>query len=122
MADTSTVGGVISGYCAIGNPLSAIRPAKVTMMDITEAKIGRSMKKRENMPGSLLPVRFVGCVGGGDLSPQMLWQNGGDGARQEAAPAEDQQSQQEVADAAHQGRAEDARLAQPVDGGEKHRR
>src|SRR5262245_61319217 len=49
MADTSTVGGVISGYCAIGSRKSAIPPASVTTMDSTEAKIGRSMKKRVNM-------------------------------------------------------------------------
>ena len=49
MADTSTVGGVISGYCAIGNVNSAIEPPSVMMIEQTEAKIGRSMKKRENM-------------------------------------------------------------------------
>jgi len=42
------VGGVISGYCAIGSPNSATLPASVTMIDSTEAKIGRLMKKREN--------------------------------------------------------------------------
>src|SRR5215218_3169547 len=47
-ADTSTVGGVISGYCATGKFISAMAPASVTTMDSTAAKIGRSMKKREN--------------------------------------------------------------------------
>src|SRR5437763_917249 len=48
-AETSTVGGVISGYCATGNVQTATPPASVMTMDSTEAKIGRSMKKRENM-------------------------------------------------------------------------
>src|SRR5437773_1893255 len=48
MADTSTVGGVMSGYCAIGSPRSEMMPAKKTMIDSTEAKIGRLMKKLEN--------------------------------------------------------------------------
>src|SRR5436190_127476 len=47
-AETSTVGGVISGYCATGKFISAMAPASVTTMDSTAAKIGRSMKKREN--------------------------------------------------------------------------
>src|SRR5947207_15806259 len=55
-AETSTVGGVISGYCAIGSPNSATLPASVTMIDSTEAKIGRLMKKRENTW-----VLSVGC-------------------------------------------------------------
>src|SRR5579864_9141567 len=49
MADTSTVGGVISGYWAMGRLKTEIPPARTTMIDSTEAKIGRSMKKRENM-------------------------------------------------------------------------
>src|SRR5262245_62164240 len=48
MADTSTVGGVMSGYCAIGSPRTAIRPASVTKIDSTDAKIGRLMKKLVN--------------------------------------------------------------------------
>src|SRR5438128_9842386 len=48
MANTSTVGGVISGYCAIGRLKTEIPPARVMMIDSTEAKIGRSMKNREN--------------------------------------------------------------------------
>ena len=43
-AETSTVGGVISGYCAIGSVNSATAPASVITIDSTEAKIGRSMK------------------------------------------------------------------------------
>ncbi len=47
-ADTSTVGGVISGYCAIGSDVTATPPASVMMIDSTDAKMGRLMKKREN--------------------------------------------------------------------------
>jgi hypothetical protein len=42
------LGGVICGYCATGRFGIATRPASVMTIDITEAKIGRSMKKREN--------------------------------------------------------------------------
>ena len=35
------------GYCAIGSVNTAIDPASVMTIDSTEAKIGRSMKKRE---------------------------------------------------------------------------
>ncbi len=48
MAETSTVGGVMSGYCAIGKLKTAIAPARVMMIDNTEAKMGRLMKKLEN--------------------------------------------------------------------------
>src|SRR5271157_1186902 len=54
-AETSTVGGVISGYWAMGNTHTAIPPASVMTIDSTEAKIGRWMKKRENMG------EVVGC-------------------------------------------------------------
>src|SRR4029077_9481123 len=49
VADTSTVGGVISGYWAIGRANTASSPASVTMIDSTEAKMGRFMKKLENI-------------------------------------------------------------------------
>src|SRR5262245_1719148 len=39
----------MSGYCAIGRLKTAIPPASVMMIDITEAKIGRLMKKLENI-------------------------------------------------------------------------
>src|SRR4051812_8767890 len=48
-AYTSMVGGVMSGYCDTGREKSPTSPASVMMMDITEAKIGRSMKKRVNI-------------------------------------------------------------------------
>src|SRR5258707_467243 len=47
-ADTSTVGGVMSGYCATGSVNRAMLPARVMTMLSTDAKIGRLMKKREN--------------------------------------------------------------------------
>src|ERR1017187_4234225 len=45
---TRMVGGVISGYWAIGSVNSAIAPSSTIKMDRTDAKIGRRMKKCEN--------------------------------------------------------------------------
>src|SRR5947208_1569734 len=45
------LGGVICGYCASGSVKRATPPASVMTMESTEAKIGRSMKKRENTGG-----------------------------------------------------------------------
>src|SRR3954447_8200660 len=59
MADTSTVGGVISGYWATGRLKTATPPASVTRMDSTVAKIGRSMKNRVNVPNELTPLRSL---------------------------------------------------------------
>src|SRR6266571_5434570 len=42
------LGGVIWGYCATGSVGMATRPVRVMTIDITDAKMGRSMKKREN--------------------------------------------------------------------------
>ena len=39
-----TVGGAISGYCAMGSTFNATRPARTRMIAITDAKIGRRMK------------------------------------------------------------------------------
>ena len=47
-ARTTTEGGTTSGYSLIGSPNMAIRPAMKITIDTTAAKIGRSMKKREN--------------------------------------------------------------------------
>ena len=44
---TTTVGGTISGYSLIGSSGIATRPATTMMIEITDAKIGRSMKKEE---------------------------------------------------------------------------
>ena len=57
---TCTVGGVMRGYCASGKENSATPPASVMTMDSTAAKIGRSMKKRENT--SLLPLAACGVT------------------------------------------------------------
>src|SRR5437773_12362716 len=48
-----TTGGAISGYCAIGRLRIADRPASTRNTEITAAKIGRSMKKREYIVGVL---------------------------------------------------------------------
>src|SRR5665213_1459947 len=42
------LGGVTCGYCAMGSVHTATPPANVITMDSTAAKIGRSMKNREN--------------------------------------------------------------------------
>ncbi len=39
-----TVGGAMSGYCAIGSVFNATSPASIRMIAITLAKIGRRMK------------------------------------------------------------------------------
>ena len=46
------VGGVISGYLAIGSTTIATLPAMRMSSDSTVAKIGRSMKNLENNRGS----------------------------------------------------------------------
>src|SRR5262249_39586084 len=51
-AATSTVGGAISGYWAIGSVNRAMPPPSTMTIDSTEAKIGRLMKKRENIGNS----------------------------------------------------------------------
>ena len=42
-----TAGGAMVGYCAIGRVKIASPPANMMTMAITQAKIGRSMKKRD---------------------------------------------------------------------------
>src|SRR4051812_36369111 len=66
-ADTSTVGGVISGYCVTGSRTTKIPPARVMTIDSTEAKMGRLMKKRENTarPHFSFGARPEGVWGGG---------------------------------------------------------
>jgi hypothetical protein len=44
-----TTGGAISGYWAIGSERIAARPATMSNTEMTTAKIGRSMKNRENI-------------------------------------------------------------------------
>src|SRR5262245_58489406 len=41
------IGGAISGYCAIGSRKNATAPKITKTTEITEAKMGRSMKKCE---------------------------------------------------------------------------
>ena len=43
---TWTIGGTISGYCAIGRLCIATAPSSTVTMEITIATIGRLMKKR----------------------------------------------------------------------------
>ena len=43
-ASTTTVGGVIVGYCSTGNELKEITPATTIRMERTVANIGRLMK------------------------------------------------------------------------------
>src|ERR1700683_5408493 len=52
--EIDTPGGVIRGYWATGRYFSAMPPINVMTTDRTVAKIGRSMKKRANMPGASL--------------------------------------------------------------------
>src|SRR3982074_447276 len=51
--ETCTAGGLMGGYCAIGRERSAIPPVRAMTIDSTDAKIGRSMKKREIMADTL---------------------------------------------------------------------
>src|SRR5258708_17555144 len=53
LAVTVTTGGAISGYCAIGRLRIAASPAITMKSDSTAAKMGRSMKRRENIVGPL---------------------------------------------------------------------
>src|SRR5262245_23652969 len=48
MAVTCTVGGVISGYCAIGRVQTAASPTTSSTMENTHDRMGRSMKKAAN--------------------------------------------------------------------------
>src|SRR5512143_2364793 len=50
-------GGAIGGYCETGSVFIARRPASITMMAITQAKIGLFMKNR----GILSPLLLCCC-------------------------------------------------------------
>src|SRR6516162_2681232 len=69
-ADTSTVGGVISGYWAIGSVNRATPPPSTITIDSTEAKIGRLMKNRENIsaPGYLFSLGKPPCHNPGPVA------------------------------------------------------
>src|SRR5207248_6755001 len=58
---TMMLGGVIGGYCASGRLRAATAPARVMTIDSTAAKIGRLMKKCENMNPCPLPASPVAC-------------------------------------------------------------
>src|SRR5258705_11977747 len=47
VVETIICGGTISGNCASGNPIMAMRPPRMVMIAITIATIGRLMKKFE---------------------------------------------------------------------------
>src|SRR5580658_4296519 len=64
-AVTTTEGGTTSGYSEIGNCSIEIRPARKMATEITPAKIGRSMKKRDRDMTSPSPT--TGSVAGGVL-------------------------------------------------------
>ena len=59
------VGGETGGYCASGRLNTASPPASVMTIDSTVAKIGRSMKNRENMVdafgGARAITKTAGC-------------------------------------------------------------
>src|SRR5206468_13133390 len=48
---TRMVGGVICGYCAIGNRPAASAPIRTMTIEMTHASTGRSMKNRASMLG-----------------------------------------------------------------------
>src|SRR5690349_18830050 len=58
-----TVGGAISGYCAIGRICEAMTPASAMMIAMTLAKIGRWMKKREKLPIDVPRQRALSAAG-----------------------------------------------------------
>jgi hypothetical protein len=53
LAVTRTVGGVISGYSAIGSIPAAIAPSIKITIEITHARTGLSMKMRASTTSSL---------------------------------------------------------------------
>src|SRR5678816_3767538 len=65
-AVTVTTGGAISGYWPIGRTRIAARPASTRNMEMTAAKIGRSMKKRDSIGqafGAGAAAGFAGAAG-----------------------------------------------------------
>src|SRR5207248_284636 len=55
---TLIIGGTISGYCAIGRRMNETPPRMMNTIDSTEAKIGRSMKKREILIAGSIRLRL----------------------------------------------------------------
>src|SRR5512139_3933207 len=62
---TWTIGGTISGYCAIGRPRIATRPSITVTIEITIATIGRLTKKRAMAYFASPAVTTAGVVGDG---------------------------------------------------------
>ncbi len=56
MAFTSTVGGVMSGYCEMGSMSSDTTPMRISTMPMTLERMGRSMKNLANMGASQVGV------------------------------------------------------------------
>src|SRR5436309_3100760 len=65
-ARTTTVGGAISGYCAMGNWNTAIPPTSTMTMEMTAAKTGRRIKKWEKFM-----ARSERICGGSFCFPQL---------------------------------------------------
>src|SRR4029077_4735260 len=74
---TVTTGGAISGYCAMGRLRIADRPASARSPESTAAKIGRSMKKRENMDLVYPSGYAYFCVGGAGCEAAAAGAGGG---------------------------------------------
>ena len=81
MADTWTTGGATSGYWAIGKRKYATTPRITITMESTVAKIGRSMKKFENMERVLGLVLGVARSCKQRVSRMRLLGGRGDGRR-----------------------------------------
>ncbi len=60
---TWTIGGTISGYCAIGSPCIATTPSSTRMIDSTIATIGRLTKKRAMVYFASPAVSALGGAG-----------------------------------------------------------
>src|SRR6185369_6894216 len=61
-AETTTEGGATSGYSLMGSRCSAMKPARKIMIEITPAKIGRSMKKCANFMATQPPLPAAGAA------------------------------------------------------------
>ena len=61
--ETLMIGGAISGYCATGRRENDTPPRITNTIEITAAKIGRSMKKCEMRIPVLIRLDLVGLLG-----------------------------------------------------------
>jgi hypothetical protein len=62
VVDTATVGGVISGYWAMGNTPTETAPAMTITMEMTLAKMGCSMKNLENISETPFKMTNAGIL------------------------------------------------------------